>query len=159
MAAVRECHAHDPASGLIPAETQVRAVPLAIGCPGTDRARFLHALHPQIALQRVPIRSYFCAQVMLAIMVTWQTLLQTGYDNHYHKNSFAAWRELLFPDQFRAEYRGGTYTSYLYSADDMNVFLTSIMHRYDTLEERSIDIVSTYAELVSSFRLLLRRKR
>ena len=84
-------------------------------------------------------------QIALVCMVTLQTLLQTTYDNQYHQNSFAAWRELLFPTDFPVHYKGGSYTSYLYSIHDMQTFLNSIIRRYDGLEERSIDIVSTYA--------------
>jgi hypothetical protein len=83
-------------------------------------------------------------QIALVCMVTLQTLLQTTYDNQYHQNSFAAWRELLFPTDFPVHYKGGSYTSYLYSIHDMQTFLNSIIRRYDGLEERSIDIVSTY---------------
>jgi hypothetical protein len=80
-------------------------------------------------------------------MVTLQTLLQTTYDNQYHQNSYATWRELLFPTDFPVKYTAGTYTSYLYSITDMQTFLQSIIRRYDSLEERSIDIMSTYATL------------
>ena len=86
-------------------------------------------------------------QIALVCMVTLQTLLQTTYDNQYHQNSFAAWRELLFPTDFPVHYKGGSYTSYLYSITDMQTFLQSIIRRYDSLEERSIDIMSTYATL------------
>jgi hypothetical protein len=86
-------------------------------------------------------------QMVLLCMVTLQTLLQTTYDNQYHQNSYATWRELLFPTDFPVKYTAGTYTSYLYSITDMQTFLQSIIRRYDSLEERSIDIMSTYATL------------